>query len=61
MRCKNCQYEKDLIIAKRLDGPTPLCRDARACVDRAADKMRMQVYVQRNRGNPDYQLPTRRR
>ena len=56
MRCKNCQHEGELIMVRRYEGLTPLCKDARACVDRAADKMRMQVYVQRNRGNPDYQL-----
>ena len=49
MRCKFCQSTKDLIQVHQTTDTIILCRDVKPCINRAHDKMRMQVYVNRNR------------
>jgi len=49
-RCKFCQAKTDLINVEQTDGTAVMCRVPEDCINRANDKMRMQVYVNRNLG-----------
>ena len=48
MVCNHCHSKKDLIKVRQQYNSVSLCRDYKACVDRAVEKMKLPAYSRKN-------------